>query len=200
MDWRRYPRVITRAYDSTGAPDNRMVWRWDHTDPFGAVQPNQDPSDLGLFKYNPRFSGQVYDAETGLYYNVHRHYSPGTGTYTTSDPIELAGGINTYSYVNGNPVNYTDPLGLSPGTDGAPSRGIGGVLSEFWDWYDKKSPPIDPPPKSECPDKDCKAIKQQCVNQCFPIFDKGDGNGYLKCIAECLIENGCSSYNSKWKT
>jgi RHS repeat-associated protein len=103
------PRVITRN------TDNQMVWRWDSADSFGVAQPNQNPAALGTFTYNPRFPGQLYDAETGLYYNYHRHYEPDTGTYTQSDPIGLAGGINTYAYVSGNPVNFIDPLGLTQG-------------------------------------------------------------------------------------
>jgi RHS repeat-associated protein len=107
------PRVITRA------SDNQMVWRWDQADPFGVIQPNANPAGLGIFTYNPRFPGQLYDAETGLYYNYHRQYSPSTGSYTQSDPIGLQGGINTYAYVNGNPVNAVDPTGLLIGVDDA---------------------------------------------------------------------------------
>ncbi|MFJ2366574.1 RHS repeat-associated core domain-containing protein [Pseudomonas sp. NPDC087697] len=69
---------------------------------------------------NPlRFQGQYFDAETGLHYNRHRYYNPGTGRFLTPDPIKLAGGLNNYQYVP-NPTGWVDPLGLDtcPGGDG----------------------------------------------------------------------------------
>lgn len=100
------PRMITRP------SDNAIVWRWDTSEAFGATMPDQNPSGLGTFAFNQRFPGQVFDAETGLFDNWNRTYDARLGRYRQSDPIGLKAGINTYEYVSGDPLNYSDPEGL----------------------------------------------------------------------------------------
>jgi RHS repeat-associated protein len=59
-----------------------------------------------------RYAGMFYLPETGFYLTHYRFYDPNTGRWLNRDPIGERGGLNLYGYVGGNPVNYTDPLGL----------------------------------------------------------------------------------------
>ncbi len=93
------PRYATNASGS-------QVWHWD-SDAFGVGTPS------GSATVNLRFAGQYWDDESGLHYNWNRYYDPTTGRYISSDPIGLAGGLNTYVYAFANPIMYTDPEGLS---------------------------------------------------------------------------------------
>jgi len=64
------------------------------------------------FQLQLRLPGQYEDEETGLYYNDRRYYDPQRGQYLSSDPLGLRAGINTYAYVENNPLKYIDPTGL----------------------------------------------------------------------------------------
>jgi RHS repeat-associated protein len=149
-----------------------MVWSWE-AKPFGDSAPNEDPDgDSTKVTLNLRFPGQYYDEETGLYYNYYRYYDPETGRYITSDPIGLDGGLNTYAYANGAPVNWIDPKGLREGWGGGIHAFIIGITHEHI--YD-----------SCC--KNGKVIKRTIAMNCL-IFGPGlelgfkGGKGAIKAV------------------
>jgi RHS repeat-associated protein len=83
------------------------------------------------------FSGAFFHIASGLNLARFREYDPNLGRWLNPDPIGLAGGANLYSYVDNNPVNAVDPLGLfdifgfgsatgaTPGPVRAAAEGVG---------------------------------------------------------------------------
>jgi RHS repeat-associated protein len=87
--------------------DGTVVWAADY-EPFG-----QTMLSVTAVSTNLRFPGQYFDTETGLHYNYFRDYDPTLGRYVQSDPIGLAGGINSFSYSDASPIRLLDRFGLS---------------------------------------------------------------------------------------
>ena len=93
--------------------DGQAVWKCE-LNSYGKVRNYQGDTKTDCpFRYQ----GQYEDAETGLYYNRFRYYSPDEGVYISQDPIRLLGGNNLYGYIN-DTNSYIDILGLA-GNGGA---------------------------------------------------------------------------------
>ncbi len=84
-------------------------------DVFGAAtirDTNDAIRNTSLYGNPYMFTGRRYDSETGLYYYRFRYYNPEIGRFLQTDPIRYAAGLNLYTYVLNNPVNWVDPYGL----------------------------------------------------------------------------------------
>ena len=100
------------------ATDSNQAVQWQASyDPFGQA------SVSGTITQNLRFPGQYFDVESGWNHNGFRDYLPAVGRYAEPDPLgRLGSGNNLYAYVGDNPTNLTDPLGLCPAMNHAPSN------------------------------------------------------------------------------
>lgn len=85
------------------------------------VRTTQGAQDAASFG----FTGHMEHKELGLVFTLYRAYDPVTGRWLSRDPIGEDGGINLYGYVSNNPINFRDPLGLSPA----------GAAQDFLDQY-----------------------------------------------------------------
>lgn len=57
------------------------------------------------------FTGREIETPSLMYYRA-RFYDPFIKRFVSEDPLGLSSGTNLFVYVGGNPVTYTDPLGL----------------------------------------------------------------------------------------
>jgi RHS repeat-associated protein len=71
--------------------------------------------NTGAFAVSRRYTGQVLDTDTGLYYYNYRYYDPQLARFIQPDDIipdpSNPQSYNLYSYVLNNPLRYADPSG-----------------------------------------------------------------------------------------
>jgi RHS repeat-associated protein len=79
-------------------------------DPWGNIRVASGTADMDRL-----YTGQRFDATTGLYYYNARYYDPTIARFISPDTIVAGAGDpqawNRYAYVLGNPLRYTDPSG-----------------------------------------------------------------------------------------
>jgi len=66
-----------------------------------------------------RYSGKERDEESGMYYYGVRYYLPWVGRWGSCDPLAKDEGLNSYSFVLLQPINFVDKVGLSSDTPDA---------------------------------------------------------------------------------
>jgi RHS repeat-associated protein len=163
--------------DSSGS----VVWKAAYN-PFGKAE--VDPSST--VTNNFRFPGQYYDAESGLHYNWHRYYDPGTGRYMTADLIGLRGGINLYLYSMNNPLVLFDQMGLSCTSSNdcltcmiyAEAGGTNSTCKTAvaWTIKNRTKDPIHFPGQTDC----CKVVSSPGQ------FDSYGNSRWNSCCNDCL--------------
>lgn len=80
---------------------------------------NPDESNVPL---TDGYTGYQHDAYTGIEYARNRYYDASVGAFISSDPHPINHkdllDLHRYAYVQANPTNMTDPLGLYPVSNG----------------------------------------------------------------------------------
>jgi RHS repeat-associated protein len=107
-----HPNNLTSTSIQTDTNGNR-IQHYEYS-PFGQSRSTESGS---AFPISRRYTGQILDDDTGLYYYNFRYYDPQLARFIQPDDIipDLANpqSYNRYSYVLNNPLRFTDPTGHS---------------------------------------------------------------------------------------
>lgn len=146
MSWQQYVMddselVIDMLHQQTGnSSSDSMQPVYDHNDTlyakssqtmpvmdaFGEPLFNDSMTDDGMSQFN--YQGMAsYAAMPGLHFSRYRIYDPASARFASRDPAGLRGGYHPYAYVQGDPVNYTDSLGLFAIPETSSNGGFGGL-------------------------------------------------------------------------
>jgi RHS repeat-associated protein len=111
---------------------------WYHADERGSIVSQSDDNGtmLGVTAFDEygvgagtsrfHYTGQYWLGDDLHYYKA-RMYGARLGRFLQPDPIGYGGGMNMYAYVKGDPVNFSDPLGLQ-------EECVGGSQCDFDVW------------------------------------------------------------------
>jgi RHS repeat-associated protein len=168
--------ILTKTYltDALGSV-LAITLQNQHPELFYSYSPYGETSQLGgdldSSVNSNQYTARENDGTVGgtiagsLYYYRARYYDPVLKRFISEDPIGLEGGLNVYSYVQNNPVSFSDPLGLMGFGGGAGNRsssasyGFGGSGGYRWNGniYGEFEPQnsICDPPANRFNDKSC---------------------------------------------
>lgn len=120
--------TLTREFDEYGQIlDEQYISAPGAVSDDSGEQQSNNEQPVEEFYTNFAYAGEYKDSDTNLYNLRARWYEPSTGTFINQDPALMATG-EAYTYASGNPLSFTDPLGLySVGT--IPNDSTGGNIA-----------------------------------------------------------------------
>ncbi|MBP7825196.1 MAG: RHS repeat-associated core domain-containing protein [Verrucomicrobia bacterium] len=195
--------IYCYGYDGNGnitalvkASDGTLAAQYTYG-PFGELLRATGP----MAKANPfRFSTKYTDNETDLIYYGYRYYDPSTGRWPNRDPIGEQGSddpleddrdLNLYGFVNNDPLNAIDRLGLLSFSSGCDEDQKARIKEAFekvcikvkscWHRYCLNYRSISREMKKTCDTKDLKVVchqKATRLNQCLNPYTGVERCGY----------------------